>query len=162
MKSSMGGGGGCGSVGEDAAIALVGVHTDYPRCADERAMSAGGGVVGVGGIGKATSGSIGAGSKNRPNVGYRLGRRKALFEKRKRISDYALVMGMFGIFVMVIENELSSAGIYTKVSCTDVSMISTLPTGRKSNFELVITKRIYIYIYTSKTEQYAHGAFGFC
>ena len=56
-----------------------------------------------------------AGTKQKPNVGYRLGRRKALFEKRKRISDYALVMGMFGIIVMVIENELSSAGVYTKV-----------------------------------------------
>jgi potassium intermediate/small conductance calcium-activated channel subfamily N member 3 len=55
-------------------------------------------------------------AKQKPNVGYRLGRRKALFEKRKRISDYALVMGMFGIIVMVIENELSSAGVYTKVS----------------------------------------------
>ena len=54
--------------------------------------------------------------KQKPNVGYRLGRRKALFEKRKRISDYALVMGMFGIIVMVIENELSSAGVYDKVS----------------------------------------------
>lgn len=54
--------------------------------------------------------------KHKPNVGYRLGRRKALFEKRKRISDYALVMGMFGIIVMVIENELSSAGVYGKVS----------------------------------------------
>jgi hypothetical protein len=48
-------------------------------------------------------------------LSHRLGRRKALFEKRKRISDYALVMGMFGIIVMVIENELSSAGVYTKV-----------------------------------------------
>lgn len=58
-----------------------------------------------------SSGSL----KHKPNVGYRLGRRKALFEKRKRISDYALVMGMFGIIVMVIENELSSAGVYRKV-----------------------------------------------
>lgn len=57
-----------------------------------------------------------AGTKQKPNVGYRLGRRKALFEKRKRISDYALVLGMFGIIVMVIENELSSAGVYGKVN----------------------------------------------
>lgn len=56
--------------------------------------------------------------KNKPNVGYRLGRRKALFEKRKRISDYALVIGMFGIVIMVIENELASAGVYTKVRLT--------------------------------------------
>jgi potassium intermediate/small conductance calcium-activated channel subfamily N protein 3 len=119
MKSSSMGGVGCGSVGEDAAIALVGVHGDYQRaCVDERTLSGSGGVIGVGGIGvKGTSGSIGAASKHKPNVGYRLGRRKALFEKRKRISDYALVMGMFGIIVMVIENELSSAGVYTKVSC---------------------------------------------
>lgn len=59
------------------------------------------------------------GTKQKPNVGYRLGRRKALFEKRKRISDYALVMGMFGIIVMVVENELSSAGVYEKVSSFD-------------------------------------------
>jgi hypothetical protein len=69
-----------------------------------------------GGVYKSVSGSQDkTNSKQKPNVGYRLGRRKALFEKRKRISDYALVMGMFGIIVMVIENELSSAGVYTKV-----------------------------------------------
>ncbi|KAJ8683962.1 hypothetical protein QAD02_019754 [Eretmocerus hayati] len=116
-SSSMGGGGGCGSVGEEAAIALVGVHSDYQRgCLEERTMSQGGAPGGDATIGKGTSGSIGAASKHKPNVGYRLGKRKALFEKRKRISDYALVMGMFGIIVMVIENELSSAGIYSKSS----------------------------------------------
>ena len=84
--------------------------------------SAGGGP--TGGSVVAASSSAGGGGmgvaplamgKNRPNVGYRLGRRKALFEKRKRISDYALVIGMFGIIIMVIENELASAGVYTKV-----------------------------------------------
>lgn len=109
---------GCGSAGgagagEDAGIALVGVHTEYPRYMDERMLGAGGSLKGQSG-----GGSIGPGSKHKPNVGYRLGRRKALFEKRKRISDYALVMGMFGIIIMVIENELSSAGVYTKVSAT--------------------------------------------
>ncbi|XP_011297934.1 small conductance calcium-activated potassium channel protein [Fopius arisanus] len=110
-----GGGGGCASGvlasagGDDAGIALVGVHSEYPRYMDERGL--GGGPMKI-----APSGSIGPGSKHKPNVGYRLGRRKALFEKRKRISDYALVMGMFGIIVMVIENELSSAGVYTKAS----------------------------------------------
>ncbi|XP_061937847.1 small conductance calcium-activated potassium channel protein isoform X2 [Apis cerana] len=109
-----GGGAGCGSggatgTGEEAGIALVGIHSEYPRYVDERVLAGGGQV-------KGPSGSIGPGSKHKPNVGYRLGRRKALFEKRKRISDYALVMGMFGIIVMVIENELSSAGVYTKAS----------------------------------------------
>uniref|UniRef100_A0A8C3JKC4 Potassium calcium-activated channel subfamily N member 1 n=1 Tax=Calidris pygmaea TaxID=425635 RepID=A0A8C3JKC4_9CHAR len=41
------------------------------------------------------------------NIGYKLGHRRALFEKRKRLSDYALIFGMFGIVVMVTETELS-------------------------------------------------------
>ncbi|XP_058830030.1 small conductance calcium-activated potassium channel protein isoform X3 [Topomyia yanbarensis] len=94
---------------EEAGVALVGVHSEYPRYMEERGL--GGGVCkGPGTV------QGGPGQKQKPNVGYRLGRRKALFEKRKRISDYALVMGMFGIIVMVIENELSSAGVYTKAS----------------------------------------------
>ncbi|XP_047532262.1 small conductance calcium-activated potassium channel protein isoform X8 [Vanessa atalanta] len=88
---------------EEAGVALVGVHSEYPRYGEERAL--GGGTYKGGGT-----------AKHKPNIGYRLGRRKALFEKRKRISDYALVMGMFGIIIMVIENELSSAGVYTKAS----------------------------------------------
>ena len=53
---------------------------------------------------------------HRPNVGYRLGRRKALFEKRKRISDYALTFALIGILFMIIENELSAAMYYDKSS----------------------------------------------
>ncbi|XP_008299752.1 small conductance calcium-activated potassium channel protein 1a [Stegastes partitus] len=52
--------------------------------------------------------------KNR-DIGYKLGHRRALFEKRKRLSDYALIFGMFGIVVMVTETELSW-GVYTKES----------------------------------------------
>ncbi|KAM8961957.1 small conductance calcium-activated potassium channel protein 1 isoform 2-T2 [Pelodytes ibericus] len=62
-------------------------------------------------------GSQGAskGQKKNQNVGYKLGHRRALFEKRKRLSDYALIFGMFGIVVMVTETELSW-GVYTKES----------------------------------------------
>ncbi|CAG4943968.1 unnamed protein product [Parnassius apollo] len=95
--------GGRDAATEEAGVALVGVHSEYPRFGEERAL--GGGTYKGGGT-----------AKHKPNIGYRLGRRKALFEKRKRISDYALVMGMFGIIIMVIENELSSAGVYTKAS----------------------------------------------
>ncbi|XP_070504028.1 small conductance calcium-activated potassium channel protein-like isoform X3 [Chironomus tepperi] len=90
---------------EEAGLALVDVRSEYPRYMEERGLG--------GGTYKGTSEDKN-GTKQKPNVGYRLGRRKALFEKRKRISDYALVMGMFGIIVMVIENELSSAGVYGK------------------------------------------------
>lgn len=105
-------GGGGGAVSGIKSTALGGIAT---------AGSSGGGAAG-GPTGSIMPLSAGMGvaplamGKNRPNVGYRLGRRKALFEKRKRISDYALVIGMFGIIIMVIENELASAGVYTKVS----------------------------------------------
>uniref|UniRef100_A0A8D2I8P3 Potassium calcium-activated channel subfamily N member 1 n=1 Tax=Urocitellus parryii TaxID=9999 RepID=A0A8D2I8P3_UROPR len=57
----------------------------------------------------------GRGPGKTPTVGHRLGHRRALFEKRKRLSDYALIFGMFGIVVMVTETELSW-GVYTKDS----------------------------------------------
>ena len=89
---------------EDCGIALVsGVNSDYPRYTEEKVPNSAGS--------KASSSRA-----SKPNVGYRLGKRKALFEKRKRISDYALVFGMFGIIVMVVETELSMAHVYEKVS----------------------------------------------
>ncbi|KAM9215292.1 LOW QUALITY PROTEIN: small conductance calcium-activated potassium channel protein 2-like [Leptosomus discolor] len=57
----------------------------------------------------------GRGPRRNQNIGYKLGHRRALFEKRKRLSDYALIFGMFGIVVMVTETELSW-GVYTKES----------------------------------------------
>ena len=50
------------------------------------------------------------------NVGYRLGRRKALTERRKFVSDIALVCGLVGLVVMILETELYMADVYTKVS----------------------------------------------
>ena len=38
-------------------------------------------------------------------------------------------MGMFGIIVMVLENELSSAGVYTKVSqsvCESMNVVRVM------------------------------------
>ncbi|XP_019497346.1 PREDICTED: small conductance calcium-activated potassium channel protein 1 isoform X3 [Hipposideros armiger] len=58
------------------------------------------------------------GSGKPSNVGHRLGHRRVLFEKRKRLSDYALIFGMFGIVVMVTETELSW-GVYTKLFMVD-------------------------------------------
>lgn len=66
------------------------------------------------------------GSGKPPNVGHRLGHRRALFEKRKRLSDYALIFGMFGIVVMVTETELSW-GVYTKVGIALPPRISGRP-----------------------------------
>ncbi|CAG5132704.1 unnamed protein product, partial [Candidula unifasciata] len=52
--------------------------------------------------------------RQKPSVGYRLGKRRSLYQKRKQISDYCLVFGMIGIGVMVLETELSMAGIFSK------------------------------------------------
>jgi len=70
---------------------------------------------GIGAVGsEARSNTSKAYKRRNQNIGYKLGYRRALFEKRKRLSDYALIFGMFGIVVMVIETELSW-GVYTKV-----------------------------------------------
>ena len=43
----------------------------------------------------------------RPDIGFRLGKRKQLYESRRRVSDYALILAVLGIGLMVIETELS-------------------------------------------------------
>lgn len=53
---------------------------------------------------------------NKPNAGYRLGKRKALYERRRKISDYCLVLGMAGILLMILETELIMAKVYVKDS----------------------------------------------
>ncbi|PVD19346.1 hypothetical protein C0Q70_19833, partial [Pomacea canaliculata] len=77
---------------EEAGIALVG-GADFQKYTDERLQHK---------------------SRQKPNVGYRLGKRRALYQKRKKISDYCLVCGMFGIVAMVLETELSMADVYDK------------------------------------------------
>ncbi|XP_042311298.1 small conductance calcium-activated potassium channel protein 2 isoform X1 [Sceloporus undulatus] len=77
---------------------------------------------GGGGGSQTNSGGGGKSSKKKnQNIGYKLGHRRALFEKRKRLSDYALIFGMFGIVVMVIETELSW-GAYSKESLYSLAL----------------------------------------
>jgi len=52
----------------------------------------------------------------KPNIGYRLGRRRAVTERRKRLCDYSLVFAAFGLVAMILETELSLANVYRKVS----------------------------------------------
>jgi len=49
-------------------------------------------------------------------VGYRLGLRNTLSERRKRIADYSLVCALFGLTVVVAETEMLMADVYDKVS----------------------------------------------
>ncbi|KAK3606283.1 hypothetical protein CHS0354_037960 [Potamilus streckersoni] len=91
---------------EDAGVALVS-GSDMPQFLDEK------------GPGAKTQ-------RQKPNVGYRLGKRKALYEKRKKISDYCLVFGMFGIIVMVLETEFTMAHVYTKESFPSIVLKSLI------------------------------------
>lgn len=50
------------------------------------------------------------------NVGYRLGKRKRLFKQRSQASDASLALAIIGIFLMIIENELTSINVFGKVS----------------------------------------------
>jgi len=52
----------------------------------------------------------------KPNIGYRLGRRRQVTERRKRLCDYSLIFAAFGLVAMIIETELSMASVYAKVS----------------------------------------------
>lgn len=89
---------------KDSIVALDECSSDYARCTEEKLP---------------LNGKSRASKHSRSNVGYRLGRRKILFEKRKRVSDYALVFGMFGTVVMVIETELCMSHVYGKVSSAE-------------------------------------------
>ena len=75
-----------------------------------RSGSQGGG--GAGNVNR--SASIGAGhlhskesKQTQAHASYRLGFRRSLFEKRKKLSDYAMLFSLIGISLMVLEHELS-------------------------------------------------------
>lgn len=65
-----------------------------------------------------------------------------LFEKRKKVSDYALIMALFGIFMMIIENELTSASIFSKVSFWWISFCLTF---RLLSISLSVCARLFYY-----------------
>ncbi|XP_038135370.1 small conductance calcium-activated potassium channel protein 1-like isoform X4 [Cyprinodon tularosa] len=59
------------------------------------------------------------------NIGWRLVRRRALFLRRQRLNDCALAVGLFGVFMMVMETELSWS-IYSKSSIYSLSFKSVI------------------------------------
>jgi hypothetical protein len=61
--------------------------------------------------------------EKKTSVGYRLGKRKLLFEKRRQISDYALIFAMTGVFLMIIETEFSMSRLYSKVTTNFISIL---------------------------------------
>ncbi|XP_074473922.1 small conductance calcium-activated potassium channel protein 2 isoform X1 [Sebastes fasciatus] len=103
----------------DASDTLVSKPENNSTTLMPYASGDGGGGGGGGGCGHSGGGK--SGKKKNQNIGEKLGHRRALFEKRKRLSDYALIFGMFGIVVMVIETELSW-GAYGKESLYSLAL----------------------------------------
>lgn len=62
-----------------------------------------------------SSDSIKPGERTTRKECYRLGRRKLLFEQRRKASDYALFFAMIGLAFMVLEQELTMSRVYGKV-----------------------------------------------
>lgn len=62
-----------------------------------------------------SSDSIKPGERTTRKECYRLGRRKLLFEQRRKASDYALFFAMIGLVFMVLEQELTMSRVYGKV-----------------------------------------------
>ncbi|KAJ3597316.1 hypothetical protein NHX12_000844, partial [Muraenolepis orangiensis] len=117
--------------GDSASNQMSIYHQNHALVESRRTLSGSGAVGSVSGMGSVSRqgglagpgtgprGSTSKASKRKnQNIGYKLGHRRALFEKRKRLSDYALIFGMFGIVVMVIETELSW-GVYNKLFVID-------------------------------------------
>ncbi|EPQ02159.1 Small conductance calcium-activated potassium channel protein 2 [Myotis brandtii] len=129
--ASVGGGGGASSPSAVAAAASssapeIVVSKPEHNNSNNLALygTGGGGSTGGGGgsgSGHGSSSGTKSSKKKNQNIGYKLGHRRALFEKRKRLSDYALIFGMFGIVVMVIETELSW-GAYDKASLYSLAL----------------------------------------
>ncbi|XP_038077049.1 small conductance calcium-activated potassium channel protein 2-like isoform X2 [Patiria miniata] len=71
------------------------------------------------------------------NTGYRLGLRRSLFERRKQLSDYALVIAMFGIVVMIVETELSWF-FYSKDSAYSYILKALISTSTMALLVLIV------------------------
>ncbi|KAK4473210.1 hypothetical protein MN116_002746 [Schistosoma mekongi] len=78
------------------------------------------------------------------NVGYRLGKRKRLFEKRCRISDFSLSFAVFGILVMLIENEFIFAGVYKKDSIYSFITKSCISISTCILLGLILAYHVYV------------------
>ncbi|XP_052000435.1 small conductance calcium-activated potassium channel protein 2-like [Xyrauchen texanus] len=112
----------------DASANQMSIYHQNHALSESRGMLGMGGMP-VGGTNGRRGGAVGvvgrtaskATKRKNQNIGYKLGHRRALFEKRKRLSDYALIFGMFGIVVMVIETELSW-GVYNKSSMYSLAL----------------------------------------
>ncbi|KAA3679644.1 uncharacterized protein DEA37_0000966 [Paragonimus westermani] len=48
-------------------------------------------------------------------IGYHLGRRRYLLERRRRMADFCLAFGLFGMIAAFLDTEMTARAVYTKV-----------------------------------------------
>ncbi|KAL0962561.1 hypothetical protein UPYG_G00341730 [Umbra pygmaea] len=90
------------------------------------------------------------------NIGRRLVRRRALFERRQKLNDCALAVGMFGVAVMVTETELSWS-VYNKCSIYSMAMKSVISLSSLILLTLIIAYHIcevQLYIHDNGSEDW--------
>lgn len=65
-----------------------------------------------------------------------VGQRHRLFDQRRKACDYSCIFAVLGIVLMIIENEMTAGGVYTKVSPTRSGSLSSAFSRRISMYEL--------------------------
>uniref|UniRef100_A0A3Q3JJS9 Calmodulin-binding domain-containing protein n=1 Tax=Monopterus albus TaxID=43700 RepID=A0A3Q3JJS9_MONAL len=83
------------------------------------------------------------------SIGWRLVRRRALFLRRQRLNDCALVVGIFGVVMMVMETELSWS-VYSKSSIYSLVFKSVI------SFSTVVLLCLIVAYHCCEVQLYVH------
>ncbi|KAH9282815.1 Small conductance calcium-activated potassium channel protein [Echinococcus granulosus] len=78
------------------------------------------------------------------NVGYRLGRRRRMFQHRSVVSDYSLAFAVLGILLMIVENELTSGQVVTKDSIWSLMLKSLITCSTLALIGLIVLYHIIV------------------
>ncbi|KAM9776063.1 small conductance calcium-activated potassium channel protein 1-like isoform X2 [Syngnathus typhle] len=90
------------------------------------------------------------------SIGWRLLRRRALFLRRQRLNDCALAVGIFGVFMMVTETELSWS-VYSKSSIYSLTLKSIISLSTILLLGLIIAYHcceVQLYVHDSSAEDW--------
>ncbi|XP_037120422.1 small conductance calcium-activated potassium channel protein 1-like isoform X1 [Syngnathus acus] len=90
------------------------------------------------------------------SIGWRLLRRRALFLRRQRLNDCALAVGTFGVFMMVMETELSWS-VYSKSSIYSLTLKSIITLSTILLLGLIIAYHcceVQLYVHDSSAEDW--------
>ncbi|KAK0145603.1 Small conductance calcium-activated potassium channel protein 3 [Merluccius polli] len=90
------------------------------------------------------------------SIGWRLVRRRALFERRQRLNDCALAVGIFGVVVMVMETELSWS-VYSKSSIYSLALKSVISVSTVLLVGLIVAYHcceVQLYVHDNSAEDW--------